>query len=123
MSDADLHRDLQRVRQVYRRKLPGKLDQLEALLREAREQRQFEAARRLAHMLKGTSGSYGLDEFSADLSQIEEGLDRLHEGTQRDASAIWQEIEHALARAWDRLGCPQKGRRPPRSGGAPDGDS
>jgi HPt (histidine-containing phosphotransfer) domain-containing protein len=106
VADADLQRDLQRFREAYRRKLPGKLDQLDALLRGARgaqERGQLEAARDLAHMLKGTSGSYGFGELSAELRRIEEHLDRLLDGESPDSPAVWSEIEHALNRAGDHL--------------------
>jgi HPt (histidine-containing phosphotransfer) domain-containing protein len=102
VADADLQRDLQRFREAYRRKLPGKLDQLDALLRGARgshERGRLEAARHLAHMLKGTSGSYGFEEISAELRRIEERLDRLLEGESPDSPAVWSEIEQALDRA------------------------
>jgi HPt (histidine-containing phosphotransfer) domain-containing protein len=87
-------------------KLPGKLDQLDALLRGARrahERGPLEAARNLAHMLKGTSGSYGFEEISAELKRIEERLDRLLEGESPESPAVWSEIEQALNRAGDHL--------------------
>ena len=59
MSDSDLERDLQRLREAYRVRLRRDLTALESMLRAPRE---LEAARQLAHRLHGTSGSYGLDE-------------------------------------------------------------
>lgn len=106
MGDADLQRDLERLREDYRRKLPGKLEQLGALLRGARGAQArgpLEAARHLAHMLKGTSGSYGFDEISAELSRIEDRLDRLLEWESAESPAVWNEIEQALKRAVDHL--------------------
>ncbi len=63
----------------------------------------IEAARDLAHMLKGTSGSYGFEELSAELRRIEEHLDRLLDGESPDSPAVWSEIEQALNRAGDHL--------------------
>ena len=57
----------------------------------------------MAHTLKGTSGSYGFDELSAELRRIEEGLEGLIEEAPADA---WERIGHALARARDALGPP-----------------
>ncbi len=104
--DADLQRDLRRFRGDYRRKLPGKLDQLDALLRGARggrERGQLEAARHLAHKLEGTSGSFGFEEISAELRRIEEHLNSLLEGKSPDSPAVWSEVEQALTRARDHL--------------------
>jgi CheY-like chemotaxis protein len=103
---ADLDRDLQVLREAYCRKLPGELYRLGALLdgaRETDEQERLEAAHRLVHMLKGTSGSYGLAEVSSELRRIEERLDRLLAGTSSPSEPLWDEIEHALRAARDRL--------------------
>ena len=106
MSEEDLERDLERLRRAYRGKLTGKLAQLDFLLGEARrlpEREEIEAARDLAHTLKGTSGSYGFDESSAEFKGIEERLDQLLEGASEGAAAAWMEIEQALTRA--RIAC------------------
>jgi len=110
--DTDLHRDLERLREAYHHKLPGKLAQLDALLRGAREVHEkgpLEAARDLTHMLKGTSGSYGFDAISAELRRIEERLDHLLGETSADRTTVWNEIEHALSQARERLGAPTRG--------------
>jgi chemotaxis protein histidine kinase CheA len=109
VTEAELERDLERYRREYRGKLPGKLAELGELLRGAREARgkaDLEAARRMAHTLMGTSGSYGFDEFSAELRRIEEGLDLLSQELPPDAAAAWDRIGQALARARDCLGLP-----------------
>ena len=106
MSEEDLERDLERLRRTYRGKLTGKLARLDFLLGEARrvtEREQLEAARELAHTLKGTSGSYGFDELSAEFKGIEERLDHLLEGVSAGSAAAWKEIEQALKRA--RIAC------------------
>jgi HPt (histidine-containing phosphotransfer) domain-containing protein len=88
--------------------LPHRLAQLDESLRTAGGERpsgeELEAARNLAHALKGTSGSYGFDEVGAELARIEKELDRLLEGGALDSDAIWGEIEGALQRA--RLASP-----------------
>jgi HPt (histidine-containing phosphotransfer) domain-containing protein len=100
--DEGLESKLERLRRDYRGKLTEKLARLGSLVREARKVRdgdKLQAARDLAHMLKGTSGSYGFDECSAELSRIEERLERLAGGAPANAAAAWVEIEQALERA------------------------
>lgn len=103
MPDEALELELERLRRAYRVKLTEKLTRLGSLLREARDAcdgEEFRAARDLAHMLKGTSGSYGFDECSAELSRIEDNLERLADGgAQENTAAAWVQIEQALARA------------------------
>jgi HPt (histidine-containing phosphotransfer) domain-containing protein len=100
--DEDLTRALDGLRGAYRVKLTEKLARLGSLVGEARKLRdpdKLQAARDLAHMLKGTSGSYGFDECSAALSRVEEDLERLADGAPANAAAAWLEIEQALERA------------------------
>ena len=102
MSEADLERDLERLRQAYRGKLGAKLARLASLLGgsdRVPEREQLEAARDLAHMLKGTSGSYGLDELCAELQAIEERLDHLLGAGSEGAGVTWKETLQALERA------------------------
>ena len=96
MSDPDQERDLQRLRKAYRVRLQRDLTALESLLRAPRE---LEAALQLAHRLKGTSGSYGLDACSAALARIEERLEHLPDAAQPDSGPAWTEIEQALDQA------------------------
>jgi HPt (histidine-containing phosphotransfer) domain-containing protein len=106
MRDGDLARELEGLRRAYRDKLIEMLARLGSLVREARKMRdgdEFQAARDLAHRLKGTSGSYGFHECSAQLSRIEDRLERLADAAPANAAAIWMEIEQALSRA--RSGC------------------
>jgi hypothetical protein len=51
------------------------------------------------HKLKGTSGSFGFDEVSAELARIEAQLECLLSGAVPDLVACWTEIERALNRA------------------------
>lgn len=101
MADAELDADLRSLREAYLRKLPALLCALEERVREARardgESDLREAARQLAHQLKGTSGCYALHGPSAALERIEELL------AARGAAA-WPEIERELERARAALG-------------------
>ena len=119
MSDPDLERDLRHLREVYRPKLLGKLAELDGQLRRAREERPekqpLEAARQLTHTLMGTSGSYGLDEVSAELARVEEQLEGLLEGAMPDPVAAWTAIEQALGQAG-----PTPPGRPPTPRSSPD---
>lgn len=102
MSEIDLERDLERLRRAYRVKLGAKLARLASLLGESRrvpERTELEAARDLAHMLKGTSGSYGLGELCAEFRTIEERVDHLLHAGSEGAAAAWKEILQALDRA------------------------
>ena len=103
MSDPDLERGLRRIREGYRQKLPGKLAELAEHLRGAREERapeqRLETSSRLVHKMKGTSGSFGFDQVSAELARIEAQLERLLSGAAPDRVASWTEIEQALDRA------------------------
>jgi HPt (histidine-containing phosphotransfer) domain-containing protein len=109
VTGTDVHREIQLLREAYCRKLPGELARLGALVaraRETHEQDRLDAARFLAHKLRGSSGSYGLAELSAELRRIEERLDRLFEGTSPASDAVWSEIEAALRAARGRLAPP-----------------
>lgn len=96
MSDPDFERDFARLRERYRPKLLAEMDALERHLREGG----LEAALQLAHRLKGTAGTYGLDESSAALERLERLLRRCaaaaRAGTSLEESA---EIRKALAAA------------------------
>ena len=103
MSNPDLERELRRIREGYGQKLPGKLAELAEHLRGAREERapvqRLETSSLLVHKLKGTSGSFGFDEVSAELAQIEAQLERLLLRAAPDRVASWTEIDQALGRA------------------------
>ncbi len=95
MVDAELEAELRRLRESYRRKLPELLRTLEDRVRDARARdgasEPREAARQLAHQLKGTSGCHGLHEPSAGLERVEALL-------AAGRPAAWAEIERELAR-------------------------
>ena len=86
MADAEFDRDLARLRDEYLPRLLGFLDDLGARLHEARRapardaREGLEAARELAHRLKGTSGSYGLSECSRALGRVESALEGVLDG-------------------------------------------
>ena len=86
------------IRESYRRRLPQLLAELGASLSGAPTRERIEAARELAHRLKGTTGSYGFDEVSAELAEIEARLDGLLGPSGGDAAASWHEIAAALRR-------------------------
>jgi HPt (histidine-containing phosphotransfer) domain-containing protein len=103
VSDAGLDRELRRIREGYRERLPGKLAELAEHLQGAREERaseqRLDASCQLVHKLKGSSGSFGFDRVSAELARIEAQLERLLSGAVVDRVASWTEIEQALDRA------------------------
>jgi chemotaxis protein histidine kinase CheA len=116
VSDADLERDLRRLREAYRRKLPARLVELEALLHRARdlpEREQLESVRALAHMLKGTTGSYGFEEISHEMARIEESLGRELQKTAPDLGAARHEVGRAITRVRERLADSGNSRRRP----------
>ena len=71
MVDDDVAREIEELRRAYRAALPPKVDALaEAIEREDRD-----VASALAHRLRGTSGSYGLEAVSALAGAIEDALE------------------------------------------------
>ena len=83
----------------YRQKLRRELSTLGAHLKGARngDPGELEVARRLAHRLKGTSGSYELTESSACLQRIEDRIAELLESS-ADPAVLWAEIDAELER-------------------------
>ena len=105
MPDDALDRDLDRLRAAYRGKLPSLLAELEALLPEpggADERARWEQAHRLAHRVKGTSGTHRFRRLSGELQRIEDALEQLLRGAARP-EALRAEIEGALEAARDGL--------------------
>jgi HPt (histidine-containing phosphotransfer) domain-containing protein len=96
MSDPDFERDFARLRERYRPKLLADMDALERHLSGGC----LEAALQLAHRLKGTAGTYGLDESSAALERLE-GLLRRCAASARTGTPIEVsgEIREALTAA------------------------
>jgi chemotaxis protein histidine kinase CheA len=99
--------ELDRLRERYQSELPEKLAGLAALLEVAWRERgrsSLEAARREAHSLKGSSGSYGFDAACRELQRIEDGLGRLlDEPSPPELADAWPALEQALARAQESL--------------------
>jgi len=107
MSDSSWDRDFERLRVKYRDKLREQIATLGEKLRKARESQsarcELDSACKLAHSMKGTSGTYGFDEISAALESIETKLDELIETPSADTNRIWVDIERALHHARTRL--------------------
>jgi CheY-like chemotaxis protein len=101
VADAELDAALRRLREAYRRKLPELLRMLGERVCAARLRHDTpdlrEAARQLAHRLKGTCGCYELYGPSATLERVEELL-------AVQGPAAWAELERALERAREALG-------------------
>ena len=97
--------DLVALQALFRQRLPGRLDALAVALREAQATRGSEAAlqgaHRMAHTLKGTVGSYGLDELARVLEDVEttlqEGRDGKRQWTDRDWSRLRDRVDQARA--------------------------
>jgi chemotaxis protein histidine kinase CheA len=101
----DFELALRRLRAEYRAELPARLDVLEHALERARAEGSAEVAleaRRLAHTLKGSSGSYGLSAFSEAVEAVEQALDELLAGP-GNADRCWEEVASALERARRQL--------------------
>ena len=94
--EAGIGDPLAELRASYRRELPAKLDALDAALCSARDGGSLEAARHLAHTLKGTSGSYGFAAFCTALEDIEE---RIGSGGSSAEQIAWDQVDEAVRRA------------------------
>ena len=94
--------ELKHLRDAYAHALPAKLACLDASLdnarSEPRERARLEAARDLAHRLRGTSGSYGFKALSNELVRIERQLETLLGGS-ADRADAWGAIADALRSA------------------------
>jgi len=100
--DPDFDRELDRLRAIYRVKLRGELETLAEMLRETRtgpSETKLAEARALAHRLKGTAGTYGLDESCSALIVIECQLENLPGTRTGDPAAAWAIVERALGKA------------------------
>jgi len=84
--------ELAAIQTSFRQRLPARLEALAAALCEAQahpgSDEALQAAHRIAHMLKGTVGSYGFDELAIVLEGIETTL---KEG--RDGKKTWTEMD------------------------------
>jgi two-component system OmpR family response regulator len=84
-------------RAAYVAKLPGRVEVLAAALDRARADRGIEIledARTLAHKLRGSAGSHGMDRLSEAAGRIEEALRRAGGVHGEDA---WDQVDKALA--------------------------
>ncbi len=98
-----VEQELIALRASFREKLPGRLDELEALLGRARAPRAEEQERLAvlccAHQLKGTAGSYGFGEIADSLARIEDSVQSLLDGEVSDEDGFWAEVDVQLGRA------------------------
>jgi HPt (histidine-containing phosphotransfer) domain-containing protein len=96
MSDPDFERDFAQLRERYRPKLLADMETLERHLRGGG----LEEALQLAHRLKGTAGTYGLDDSSAALDRIETLLRScVASALASPTDEVSRQIREALARA------------------------
>jgi chemotaxis protein histidine kinase CheA len=93
---------LAKARSEYQDKLRGRLQELEGLLREARDgsgPEPLHSAQRLAHRVCGTAGTFGFAEVSSAVARIDMLLLELLAGRAEPIPAFWQQIEEALQQA------------------------
>ena len=92
---------LARARAAYTGKLRSSLEQLDTLLRQARQgdHQALAEAQGLAHRLCGTSGTFGFAEASQATGFIDSELFEVLEGKRAATAELWQQIEAALQRA------------------------
>jgi HPt (histidine-containing phosphotransfer) domain-containing protein len=99
--NAELDEKLAALRDEYRRSLPEQLAALATLLAAPASPETADAAWRLAHRLKGTSGSYGFRELATRLETIEESFERARRthtaATDDERSRAAAELERARA--------------------------
>ncbi len=85
------------LREAYTFELPGKLEELEALVDEARQRP--EAAKQAsssAHRLRGTAGAYGFKLVGVLAGQVEDLLSEYQSSPLRVRRNLWTEISRAL---------------------------
>lgn len=95
--------ELVAVQASFRQRLPARLETLAVALREAQTKggsdETLQAAQRLAHMLKGTVGSYGFDELGTVLEGIEATLKAGREGKMTWTDMDWSQMIEAVDQA------------------------
>jgi chemotaxis protein histidine kinase CheA len=96
---ASLDEKLAALRDSYRRSLPEQLAALATWLETPASSEATDAAWRLAHRLKGTSGSYGFSELATQLEAIEEILERAQRSRSPATDDERSRAAAALARA------------------------
>ena len=97
--DTSLDEKLAALRASYRRSLPEQLAALATWLEAPASSETADAAWRLAHRLKGSSGSYGFSELAAQLETIEEILERARRSHSPATDDERSRAAAALARA------------------------
>jgi diguanylate cyclase (GGDEF)-like protein len=108
------------LREEYARELPNKLDELEALIEDARQQREAAAAAAsAAHRLRGTAGAYGFNLVGNVAGHIEDLLCEYESSPSQIRRNFWDDIERAVVDA--RLA--SKAPELPRGRAAVAGDS
>ena len=95
--------ELAELRRDYARRLPGMLAELLDRLDGPRPREEVLAARDLAHRIKGTSGSLGMDELYSVLAAVEERLEAVLSGAVDDGESARRELAAAIERARARL--------------------
>lgn len=95
--------DLAELRRDYAERLPGMLAELVARLEGPAAREQNLAARDLAHRIKGTSGSLGMDELCSALALVEDRLEEMLSGAADDGDGARRELAAAIERARARL--------------------
>ena len=89
-----------KLREEYTQELPRKLDELEAMIEDARKRPEnMKSATSGAHRLRGTAGAYGFKLVGTLAGQIEDLLSEYMESPLRVRRNLWNEVDRALADA------------------------
>jgi PAS domain S-box-containing protein len=95
--------ELSAVQVLFRQRLPARLEALAVALREAQansgSHETLQAAHGIAHMLKGTVGSYGFDELATVLEGIETTLKEGRDGKRRWTEMDWTRLRDTVDQA------------------------
>jgi PAS domain S-box-containing protein len=95
--------ELAAVHASFRQRLPSRLEALSAALREAQAKpgshEALQAAYHIAHMLKGTVGSYGFDELAMVLEEMETTLKEGRDGKKTWTDMGWSQMLASVDRA------------------------
>jgi PAS domain S-box-containing protein len=95
--------ELAAVHASFRQRLPSRLEALSAALCEAQAKpgshEALQAAYHMAHMLKGTVGSYGFDELAMVLEELETTLQEGRDGKKTCTDMGWSQMIASVAQA------------------------